>query len=62
LATSLPAGVRQRVAVPTDGMDVWRTATVYQARQGPATGTRMTRTTLGSPACCWSRRRQRPRI
>jgi len=36
LATSLPAGVRQRVAVPTDGMDVWRTATVYQARQGPA--------------------------
>ena len=30
MATSLPAGVRQRVAVPTDGMDVWRTVTVYQ--------------------------------
>jgi hypothetical protein len=30
LATSLPAGVRQRVAAPTYGMDVWRTVTVYQ--------------------------------
>ena len=30
MATSLPAGVRQRVAVPTDGMDIWRTVTVYQ--------------------------------
>lgn len=30
MSTSLPAGVRQRVAVPTDGMDIWRTVTVYQ--------------------------------
>jgi vancomycin resistance protein YoaR len=28
--SSLPAGARQRVEVPVDGMDVWRTVTVYQ--------------------------------